>query len=159
MRYFLIDKITEFESEQSATGIKCISLADDIFDDHFPDYPIFPGALIIESMAQLSGFLVEVSINHDPGSILKRALLAQVDKVKFHEPCYPGECLTLRAKLLSFNKDAAKLKIEVTVNEQRKAQGTLNMALHSNNTDTLHQHRRKLYRILTRELEPCPLIL
>ena len=158
MRYFLIDKISHFEAGKTATGIKCISLADDVFNDHFPDYPILPGALIIEAMAQLSGFLAEMSINTDPSQVVRRALLAQVDKVKFIEPCHPGECLTLQAELVSLNKDAARITIDAGVAQQRKAQGTLSMVLHTNNTDKLHNHRRDLYRIWTRELANCPTI-
>ena len=57
MRYFLLDKITAFEPGKRACGIKCVTLTDDILHDHFPDQPLLPGALLLESMSQLGGFL------------------------------------------------------------------------------------------------------
>ncbi len=59
MRYVLLDRIIELEPPVRARGIKCVSLADDVFVDHFPGHPVMPGALIIESLAQLGGVLVE----------------------------------------------------------------------------------------------------
>src|SRR6478735_1714109 len=80
MRYFLLDQITSFVPNESATGIKNVSLTDQVLHDHFPDYPILPGALIVEAMAQLSGFLLE---SGDPAAP-ERAILAQIEKAKFH---------------------------------------------------------------------------
>ncbi len=58
MRYILLDRITVLDPPEMASGIKCVSLADDMFVDHFPGHPIMPGALILESLAQLGGVLV-----------------------------------------------------------------------------------------------------
>ena len=63
MRYYLIDKVTDLVSGERAKGLKCVTLTDDILHDHFPDYPMLPGALIVESAAQLAGFLLEMSFN------------------------------------------------------------------------------------------------
>ena len=56
MRYILLDRITVLEPPR-AQGVKCVSLADDLFVDHFPGHPVMPGALLIEAMAQLGGVL------------------------------------------------------------------------------------------------------
>ena len=61
MRYLLLDRITSLERER-ATAIKCVSLADDVFVDHFPGYPVPPGTLIIEALAQLGGVLAEAAM-------------------------------------------------------------------------------------------------
>src|SRR6266478_6488900 len=55
MRYFLLDKVTSFEAGKRASGVKCVTLTEDILHDHFPDYPLLPGALLLESMSQLGG--------------------------------------------------------------------------------------------------------
>ena len=59
MRFYLVDKVTEMCPGKYVEGYKCVSLSDDIFNEHFPGYPIFPGTLIIEGMAQLSGLFLE----------------------------------------------------------------------------------------------------
>src|SRR4051794_22090121 len=59
VRYLLLDLITELSPPERATAVKCVSLADDLFVDHFPGHPVMPGALMIEALAQLGGVLVE----------------------------------------------------------------------------------------------------
>src|SRR5262249_56251763 len=57
MRYFLVDKVTELVPGERIRGVKCVSLSDEVLHDHFPDFPVMPGALIVEAGAQLAGFL------------------------------------------------------------------------------------------------------
>ena len=59
MRYILLDRITTLQPPELARGVKCVSLSDDCMADHFPGHPIMPGALILESLAQLAGVLLE----------------------------------------------------------------------------------------------------
>ena len=101
MRYFLLDKITAFEAGKRACGVKCVTLSDEILHDHFPDHPILPGALLIESMSQLGGFLVELSFNTQAGGSVRRAVLAQIKDAKFHHGCKPGDRIELEALLQS----------------------------------------------------------
>ena len=61
MRYYLIDKVTELSVGRRARGVKCATLTDEILHDHFPDFPMLPGALIVEAAAQLAGFLLEIA--------------------------------------------------------------------------------------------------
>ena len=72
MRFFLIDKIDEWNLGATAKATKNVALSEDFFDDHFPRRPVMPGVLIIEGMAQLSGLLLEVMY---PGGILCLYLL------------------------------------------------------------------------------------
>jgi 3-hydroxyacyl-[acyl-carrier-protein] dehydratase len=62
VRFFLVDAITRLKRFSHAEGIKCISLADDCFEHHFPGQPVYPGSLLIETMAQLGGSLMELSL-------------------------------------------------------------------------------------------------
>ena len=62
MRFFLIDKISRWEVGALAEGTKNVALSEDFFDDHFPRRPVMPGVLVIEGMAQLSGLLLEASL-------------------------------------------------------------------------------------------------
>ena len=100
MRFFLIDKITEWTIGASAAGIKNVSLSEDFFNDHFPKYPIMPGVLILEALAQLSGLLLEASVDKASGRKVK-ALLSIIEKAKFRQIAKQGDTLALSAKVLS----------------------------------------------------------
>ena len=65
MNFYLIDKVKEIKVGESASGIKSWSLDNQIFDSHFPGFPTVPGVLLTESMAKLSGVLIEQSYNKD----------------------------------------------------------------------------------------------
>lgn len=96
MRFYQVDKVTELCPGKYVEGVKCVSLDNDIFDEHFPGCPIFPGTLIIEGMAQLSGMFLEWCRNQQ-GCAPKRAALSLVQKVKFRDMVTPGDRLTYRA--------------------------------------------------------------
>jgi 3-hydroxymyristoyl/3-hydroxydecanoyl-(acyl carrier protein) dehydratase len=153
MRYFLLDKVTAFESGKRAVGIKCVALADDILHDHFPDHPVLPGALLIESMSQLGGFLVELSFHTGAGRA-RRAVLAQIKEAKFHQACKPGDQIELEALMESQLPDAARLTVTASVNGQRVARAELTFALRDVASERVHEQRRQIYRIWTQDLNP-----
>src|SRR5438477_3509412 len=106
MRFILIDKIDRLETGKSADGHKLISPDEEYFRDHFPGYPIVPGVLVLESLAQLGGRLVEASVRDATG---RRVLpmLAKVDHARFLHPVRPGDRLDLAVDLLALTEDAA----------------------------------------------------
>ena len=157
MRYYLIDRVTEFAKGLAATGVKNITLSEEILQDHFPDFPVFPGALIIESMAQLGGFLAEMSLN-EPGRI-RRALLAQIDRAKFHKAVEPGEQLLLRVHLGAQLPDAVKIEARAELNREKMATATLTFVLKEIDSVKIHDQRRYIYKLWTKHLDPTPVIL
>ena len=58
MRYYLVDRILEMEPGVRAVGVKCITLSDDLLNEHFPGNPVFPGVLLLEGLAQTAGRLL-----------------------------------------------------------------------------------------------------
>ena len=104
MRFHLLDKITEICHDQYIVGVKCISLADDVFNEHFPGHPIFPGSLIMEGMAQLAGSFFEITMK-ERGLPMKRSVLTIVNHLKFRQAAYPGDRLIYRADIKSFRVD------------------------------------------------------
>ena len=150
MRYFMVDRVTEFTKGISASAIKNITLTDDILHDHFPDYPVFPGAMLIEAMAQLGGFLLEMSVNTK--KYIRRAVLAQIDKAKFHNPAEPGDQLRLTAELDEQLDDAAKVNITVHCGDTKIANAKLTFVLEPIESDKIHAQRRYFYRLWTKKL-------
>ncbi|MDD2491883.1 MAG: beta-hydroxyacyl-ACP dehydratase [Bacteroidales bacterium] len=104
MRFILVDRIEELKVASWAKGVKCISMTDEIFNNHFPGYPIMPGSLIMEGLAQLSGVLFEYSLitlghNH------KRPVLTLVNKMKFRRFAHPGDKLDYHCSVKLFYPD------------------------------------------------------
>jgi 3-hydroxyacyl-[acyl-carrier-protein] dehydratase len=158
MRYFLLDRITAFERGKRACALKCVTLTDEILHDHFPDHPILPGALLIESMSQLGGFLVELSFHTETRDTVRRAILAQIKDAKFHRGCRPGDRIELEAMMGSQLEDAARVSATATVDGERVARAELTFMLREVDSQRVHEQRRQIYRLWTRDLKPPPQI-
>jgi len=152
MRYFLIDKVTELVPGEMARGVKCISLSDEVLHDHFPDHPIMPGLLILEACAQLGGFLLEMSLNR-ASQPPARALLAQVEKAKFHGTAGPGDRLDVRVAMGASAGPAVEVAAEVHVGATRIAHASLRFVMQQVDSERVHEQRRYLYELWTKHLE------
>ncbi len=94
MRWFWIDRFTEFVSGSHAYGYKNVTLAEEALDEYCPGYPMLPPTLIIEGMAQMGGILVSEHFE-----FAKHVVLAKVGQAKFHLPARCGDQLSLQVKL------------------------------------------------------------
>jgi 3-hydroxyacyl-[acyl-carrier-protein] dehydratase len=151
VRYFLLDRVTDVVPGASARGIKNVTLTDEVLHDHFPDHPIFPGALLVEAMAQLAGFLLEVTEN-GPDKPLVRALLGQIRRAKFERPAEPGDRIEIAVRLERSLDTAAEVHAEAHVDGERVARADLTFVLRQVDSDRVHEQRRALYRMWTRKL-------
>lgn len=109
MRFYLLDQITRWEVGVVAEGTKCVALSEDFFDDHFPRRPVMPGVLILEGMAQLSGLLLEASLQQKYTKSAK-AVLTVLERTKFRALVKPGDTLQYRVEVISLNEAGGKLK-------------------------------------------------
>ncbi len=109
--FLLVDRIEELETER-VVGIKNVTVNEPFFTGHFPDYPVMPGVLIIEAMAQVAGVLVLSGI---PDRKSKLVLLAGVDGAKFRKPVRPGDQLRMEMKILRSRASMAKVSGVATV--------------------------------------------
>jgi 3-hydroxyacyl-[acyl-carrier-protein] dehydratase len=87
--FLMIDRVAEVVPYESAIGIKCVSIGEPHFQGHFPNYPVMPGVLIIESMAQTAGVMVVTSLG--PESEGKLVYFMSVEEAKFRRPVVPGD--------------------------------------------------------------------
>ena len=90
MRWFWIDRFTEFVRDTRAKAIKNVSFGEEPIDDYLPGHPHYPHSLIIEGLAQTGGLLVS-----EAGGFLKKTVLAKVSKAVFHEIVVPGDQILL----------------------------------------------------------------
>ena len=105
MRWFLIDRFTEFVSGDYAVAVRSISLSEDAVDDYVPGFPTYPSSLIVEGMAQTGGIL-----GTQVGDFEHRMVLAKIMKLQLHTEAIPGDLLTLRADLQAHTADGAVIR-------------------------------------------------
>jgi len=107
----LVDRILELEEER-IVGIKNVTVNEPFFDGHFPDFPVMPGVLVVEAMAQVAGVLVLKSV---PDRKNKLVLLASIEEAKFRRPVRPGDQLSIEMKVTKRKAAIAKMHGQATV--------------------------------------------
>ncbi len=117
----MIDRVTELVPGESAAGLKCVSVNEPHFLGHFPESPIMPGVLIIESCAQLCSMVIESG--GDDGS--KLYVLLKVDGFKFVKAVIPGDRLEISVKKTRAGGSIFSFDAEVRVDGAVHAKGSL----------------------------------
>jgi 3-hydroxyacyl-[acyl-carrier-protein] dehydratase len=105
MRWIWIDRFLAFESRKAARAVKNLSMAEDYFADHFPGYPVMPGALILEGLAQTGGILVG-----EANDFREKVILAKIPQARFHREALAGETLIYEVELLHLRPEGAAVK-------------------------------------------------
>lgn len=118
MRFILIDHIETLELGRRITGYKLIDQNEEYFADHFPGFPVVPGVLALESLAQIGGRLVEATVREQTG---RRVLpmLAKVDSAQFRHAIRPGDRLDLSVDADGISADFAAVSGVGTVAGRR----------------------------------------
>ena len=123
--FLLVDKIIEIEPGKRAVGIKNVTANEPFFQGHFPEYPIMPGVLIVEALAQTAGIAVAV-LEEDKG---KMGLFAGIDGVKIKRQVLPGDTLRLEAEILLNRLGMVKAKVVASVDGQVALEGEVKFAM------------------------------
>lgn len=105
--FLLIDRIINIDGDQSATGIKNVTINEPHFTGHFPDKPIMPGVLIIEAMAQTAGAITVLKKGSDKPSLV---YFMTIDKAKFRRPVVPGDQLHIHVKKIKQRGNISKFE-------------------------------------------------
>ncbi len=153
MRYFLVDRITKLEVGKYIEGYKCWTLSEEYFEQHFPGMPLVPGALMLEGMAQVLGYLILVSYKHEfnkPGY----AFLSLVHKAKFAKFVRPGDRTVFQAQLEILDESRATGKVKVLVDGQKIADATLSFIISQQEIDEPYKSRLfEYYDFITKDLQ------
>jgi 3-hydroxyacyl-[acyl-carrier-protein] dehydratase len=123
--FLLVDRILELRPGEGAVGVKNVTAAEPCFQGHFPDYPIFPGVLIVEAMAQL-GAVAVLSVPENKGKIV---LFAGIDGLRFRAPVFPGDTLRLEVQFTKMRGSIGKGAAKATVADKTVAEGELTFAI------------------------------
>jgi len=104
--FLMVDKVLEMEEGKRIVSIKNVSINEPFFQGHFPGFPIMPGVLLIEAMAQTWGILILSSEREKAGS--KNVLFLGIDKARFRKPVYPGDQVRFELEALNFKRSIWK---------------------------------------------------
>lgn len=96
--FLLVDRAEDFVAGESIVGVKAVTINEHFFQGHFPDYPVMPGVLVVEAMAQTGAVLMSKTMDVDPRG--KTILFASVDECRFRNPVRPGDLLKLHVRVL-----------------------------------------------------------
>ena len=113
--FLLIDRVEEITVNESATGIKNVTINENFFTGHFPDFPVMPGVLIVEAMAQTAACLMSYSNK----SLQKRkaVFLTGIEDTKFKKMTTPGDILKLKVKVISNRKNFYKFSANAHIED------------------------------------------
>lgn len=122
--FLLVDRVEEIVLGESIVAYKNITVNEPFFNGHFPDYPIMPGVLITEAMAQAAGILGFKSMNKKPadGSMY---LFVGADNLRFKRQVIPGDKLVLEAKIISSKRGIWKFECRASVDGELAASATI----------------------------------
>lgn len=115
----LVDRIVEM-GEDFIVGIKNVTANEPFFMGHFPDFPVMPGVLIVEAMAQAGGILILKDL---PDRHNKLVLFASIEEAKFRKPVLPGDILRMELKVLKRKSTVVKMQGTATVDGHVVAEG------------------------------------
>lgn len=115
--FLLVDRVLEFEANKRIVAIKNVTINEPQFTGHFPNTPVFPGVMIVEALAQVSGILAFKSRNRtlDDGYIY---YLAGTDKTKFKRSVIPGDQMRLEVEIVNLRSHWLKASGKAYVGDQ-----------------------------------------
>lgn len=129
--FLLVDKIIELEPGKSAVGIKNVTANEPFFQGHFPEYPIMPGVLIVEALAQTAGIAANADALNagEEAQEKKLGVFAAINEMKFKKQVLPGDTLRLEAEIVSSKMGLIKANVKASVDGKTAAEGVISFAM------------------------------
>jgi 3-hydroxyacyl-[acyl-carrier-protein] dehydratase len=121
MHFTLIDRIVELEPGTKITAVKNLTMSEEYLADHFPNFPVMPGVLMLEAMTQASAWLIRIT----DGFAHSMVVLKGASNVKYGKFIEPGQTLTVTAEILKRGDRETKLKARGTVDGRTTVSGRL----------------------------------
>ena len=123
--FLLVDKITEMEEGKRVKGYKNVTINEPFFQGHFPEYPVMPGVLVLEALAQV-GAVAVLSMEQFKG---KNPLFAGAEKVKWRRQVMPGDKLELECEIIKIKGPIGIGKALATVDGKKACEAEIMFAI------------------------------
>jgi 3-hydroxyacyl-[acyl-carrier-protein] dehydratase len=120
--FLLIDRIVAFEPKTRLVAIKNVTINEPFFQGHFPGYPIMPGVLVVEAMAQAGGVIMMAEIEDRREKLV---VFTGIEKAKFRRPVTPGDQLRIEIEVLAFRSRAGRILGRALVDGKLACEATL----------------------------------
>jgi 3-hydroxyacyl-[acyl-carrier-protein] dehydratase len=143
MRFILIDRIIELHPDQSAIGVKNVTMSEDFLAHHFPHRPIMPGVLIVESMVQLADWLIRAS-----SEFKLIGLATAFDRIKFRNVVRPGDQMKIKVSQTSRQGALASFKGEAYVGDKLAASANFTLIVESIDAYITSEEAQRLFRMM-----------
>lgn len=118
--FLLVDRCEDYRPSESIVGIKCVTVNEPFFQGHFPGYPVMPGVLLIEAMAQTGAVLMSKSLEVDVGG--KAIFFMSADNCRFRAPVRPGDVIRMPVRVVRHRGDVFKFEGRALVGERIAAE-------------------------------------
>ena len=120
--FLLIDRLMEIERKKRIVALKNVTINEPFFAGHFPNFPIMPGVLIVEAIAQAGGALLLTEI---PDRESKLMVFTGIERAKFRRPVVPGDQLRIEVNVINWRPRAVKMEGRVTVEGKLACEATV----------------------------------
>ena len=118
--FLLVDRCEDYKASESIVGIKCVTVNEPFFQGHFPHYPVMPGVLLIEAMAQTGAVLMSKSLDVDVGG--KAIFFMSADNCRFRAPVRPGDVIRMPVQVVRHRGDVFKFAGKAMVGDKVAAE-------------------------------------
>jgi 3-hydroxyacyl-[acyl-carrier-protein] dehydratase len=108
--FLLIDRVLEIERKKKIIALKNVTINEPFFAGHFPGFPIMPGVLIVEAMAQAGGALLLTEVEDRSGKLI---VFTGIEKAKFRRPVVPGDQLRLEVEMLTWRAMGTAIAVRI----------------------------------------------
>lgn len=123
--FLMVDRLLEIEEGKWAVARKCVAENEPYFAGHFPDFPVMPGVLLVEAIAQTAALAAEGALGDGVG------VLAGIDEARFRRPVRPGDVVIVRSEILNLRRSLGRARGEARVDGELAASATVLFAVRS----------------------------
>jgi 3-hydroxyacyl-[acyl-carrier-protein] dehydratase len=108
--FLLIDRVLEIERKKKIVAIKNVTINEPFFAGHFPGFPIMPGVLIMEAMAQAGGAMLLTEVSDRSGKLI---VFTGIEKARFRRPVVPGDQLRIEVEMLTWREVSSRIAVRM----------------------------------------------
>jgi 3-hydroxyacyl-[acyl-carrier-protein] dehydratase len=120
--FLLLDRIIEIRRKERIVAIKNVTINEPFFQGHFPQYPIMPGVLVVEAMAQAGAVLLLTEVEDRHGKLM---VFTGIERARFRKPVVPGDQLRIEVGVLAFRRHACKIDCHAFVGDKLACEAVL----------------------------------